>query len=64
MNQELEQLISIYAHKGLLIDTNILLLYYVGYVNRERIVRFKASYLQSQNVDAVNFNHLRRLSWN
>lgn len=41
MTQELEQLISTYAHKGLLIDTNILLLYYVGHVNRERIVRFK-----------------------
>ena len=41
MTQDLEQLTSTYAHKGLLIDTNILLLYYVGYVNRDRIVRFK-----------------------
>lgn len=34
-------LLSKYKSKGILIDTNILLLYLVGLVNRDRIPRFK-----------------------
>ena len=38
---EVPDLLSKYYTKGILIDTNILLLYLVGRVNRERIFRFK-----------------------
>lgn len=57
MNQDVERLVSIYARKGLLIDTNILLLYYVGYVNRERIARFKRTkqFLPEEYDLLVNF---------
>jgi hypothetical protein len=37
----IETLISRYRHKGLLIDTNLLLLYFVGKLDAERIPRFK-----------------------
>ncbi|MEM8504348.1 MAG: PIN domain-containing protein [Cyanobacteria bacterium P01_D01_bin.1] len=35
------QIIRRYSSKGVLIDTNILLLYFIGAFNRERIERFK-----------------------
>ena len=38
---EVSNLLSRYYTKGIIIDTNILLLYLVGRVNRERIPRFK-----------------------
>lgn len=38
---EISALLARYYTKGILIDTNILLLYLVGRVNRERIPRFK-----------------------
>lgn len=38
---EVSNLLSKYYTKGILINTNILLLYLVGKVNRERIARFK-----------------------
>jgi len=38
---EVIDLLAKYRRKGILIDTNILLLYLVGRVNRERISRFK-----------------------
>lgn len=38
---ELSALLAKYYRKGIVIDTNILLLYLVGRVNRERIPRFK-----------------------
>ena len=38
---EIESLFSRYRQKGVLVDTNILLLYFVGSTNRERISRFK-----------------------
>ena len=38
---EVSNLLSKYYSKRILIDTNILLLYLVGRVNRERITRFK-----------------------
>lgn len=38
---EVSDLLSRYYTKGIIIDTNILLLYLVGSVNRERISRFK-----------------------
>lgn len=37
---EIESLFSRYRQKGVLVDTNILLLYFVGSTNRERISRF------------------------
>lgn len=40
MMNEILILFSKYRQKGILIDTNILLLYFVGTVNRERISRF------------------------
>lgn len=41
MIEETKALLSRYRSLGLLIDTNIMLLYVVGLVNRERIPRFK-----------------------
>ena len=38
---EVQVLLAKYRTRGILIDTNILLLYLVGLVNRERIPRFK-----------------------
>lgn len=40
MTDEISSLFARYRRKGILIDTNILLLYFVGTVNRERISRF------------------------
>jgi len=37
---DIEALFSRYRQKGVLVDTNILLLYFVGATNRERISRF------------------------
>ena len=34
------QLVAKYARKGIVVDTNLLLLLFVGYTNRERIQRF------------------------
>lgn len=39
--QEVKTLLAKYKTKGILIDTNIFLLYLVGLVNRERIAKFK-----------------------
>ncbi|NJM00143.1 MAG: hypothetical protein HC924_15690 [Synechococcaceae cyanobacterium SM2_3_2] len=36
----IQSLISSYCHRGILVDTNILLLFFVGSVNRKRISRF------------------------
>ncbi|MCG8365256.1 MAG: hypothetical protein MJA27_18245 [Pseudanabaenales cyanobacterium] len=41
MTSEIEDLIVEYRQKGILVDTNILFLYFVGAVNRERISKFK-----------------------
>lgn len=40
MKDEIQTLFRAYQRKGILIDTNILLLYFVGAVNPERISRF------------------------
>ncbi|MEH2234259.1 MAG: PIN domain-containing protein [Nostoc sp.] len=40
MKDVINSLIRRYHQKGILIDTNILLLYFVGSINRERITRF------------------------
>jgi hypothetical protein len=40
MKDDISSLFAHYRQKGILIDTNILLLYFVGTVNRERISRF------------------------
>jgi rRNA-processing protein FCF1 len=37
---DVDALFSLYRHKGILIDTNILLLYFVGSTNRARITKF------------------------
>ncbi len=39
--EQIAQLINQYRNKGVLIDTNILLLLFVGLTNRDRIERFK-----------------------
>jgi rRNA-processing protein FCF1 len=41
VTKEVSDLLAKYYSKGILIDTNILLLYLVGRVNRDRIARFK-----------------------
>ena len=41
MSDPFLKLVNRYATKGVLVDTNILLLYFVGTVNRDRIERFK-----------------------
>ncbi len=43
------ELLSQYSPKGLLVDTNILLLYFVGQTNQERIQKFKRT--QQFNLD-------------
>lgn len=40
MKDDIRSLFAQYRQKGILIDTNILLLYFVGSVNRERISKF------------------------
>lgn len=40
MSDNIHSLFAQYRQKGILIDTNILLLYFVGSVNRDRISRF------------------------
>jgi rRNA-processing protein FCF1 len=40
MNDFISPLFAKYRHRGILIDTNILLLFFVGAVNRERISKF------------------------
>jgi rRNA-processing protein FCF1 len=41
MNNYYEYLFSTYRRKGILLDTNILLLYFVGTFNKEEITKFK-----------------------
>ncbi|MGF1515257.1 MAG: PIN domain-containing protein [Elainellaceae cyanobacterium] len=41
MNSYAAELLKAYRRKGVLVDTNILLLYFVGAVNPDRIARFK-----------------------
>lgn len=41
MTTDIPSLLSRYRQKGILVDTNILLLYFVGYINRDRISKFK-----------------------
>ncbi len=38
---DFNSLLSKYQHKGILVDTNILVLWFVGTANRERIAKFK-----------------------
>lgn len=46
---DVRELLSQYFPKGLLVDTNILLLYFVGQTNQERIQKFKRT--QQFNLD-------------
>jgi rRNA-processing protein FCF1 len=50
-------LMEIYRHKGILIDTNILLLWFVGSVNRQRISKFN----RTQQFTAEDYDILLRL---
>jgi rRNA-processing protein FCF1 len=50
-------LFEIYRHKGLLIDTNVLLLYIVGLVNRSRIEKFK----RTQKFTPKDFDRLNEI---
>jgi rRNA-processing protein FCF1 len=54
---DFDSLILRYSQKGILVDTNILLLYFVGKVNRERITRFK----RTEQFLAEDFDILLRL---
>jgi hypothetical protein len=52
-------LISLYRRKGLLVDSNLLLLYFVGAYDPERISTFKGTYSRGFSED--DFNLLFRL---
>jgi rRNA-processing protein FCF1 len=52
-----QSLFGLYRHKGLLIDTNILLLYVVGLVNRSRIAKFK----RTQKFTPEDFDRLNEI---
>jgi hypothetical protein len=54
---DFDSLILRYSQKGILVDTNILLLYFVGKVNRERVGRFK----RTEQFLAEDFDILLRL---
>jgi hypothetical protein len=41
MSEEIQRLVGRYARKGILIDTNILLLYFVGNFDQDLISSFK-----------------------
>lgn len=41
MRADVQELLCQYATKGILVDTNIMLLFFVGTLNRERIAKFK-----------------------
>lgn len=57
MNTFALELISRYAPRGILIDTNILLLYFVGTTNPDRIARFK----RTQTFVKEDYNVLVRI---
>ncbi|MBW4466340.1 MAG: hypothetical protein KME07_13020 [Pegethrix bostrychoides GSE-TBD4-15B] len=54
---EIKSLFSRYRQKGVLVDTNILLLYFVGITNRERISRFN----RTQNFIPEDYDLLLQL---
>ncbi|MEX0270455.1 PIN domain-containing protein [Leptolyngbyaceae cyanobacterium UHCC 1019] len=54
---DIESLFSQYQQKGVLVDTNILLLYFVGMTNRERIARFN----RTQNFLPDDYDTLVRI---
>ena len=57
MTEALRFLIQKYAAKGILVDTNILLMYFVGTLNRDRIARFK----RTDRFDSSDYDLLVRL---
>jgi hypothetical protein len=54
---EIQALFAKYRNKGILIDTNIFLLYLVGSVNRERISKFK----RTMQFEAEDYNVLLQI---
>lgn len=57
MNQELLQLISRYRSTGILLDTNLLLLYLIGLLDPDRIERFK----RTEKFSYEDYQILRRI---
>lgn len=57
MNGQLKSLIAKYRNNGILVDTNILLLYVVGLTNQQRIPLFK----RTNRFIAKDFDTLRQL---
>lgn len=54
MSGDIASLFAQYRQKGILIDTNILLLYFVGSVNRERISKFnRTEQFTSEDYDTL-----------
>jgi len=55
MTEYITDLVTRYRRKGVLIDTNILLLWFVGATNRERIARFnRTSKFAPEDYDLLN----------
>ncbi|SRR5579883_726980 len=64
MSINISLLFARYRNQGILIDTNILLLYFVGNVNRERISRFKRTeqfVLEDYNLLLKIFNYFQKV---
>jgi len=57
MIREIEILLQRYRSKGILVDTNILLLWFVGATNRDRISRFK----RTKQFSAEDYDSLIRI---
>lgn len=57
MIREIEILLQRYRSKGILVDTNILLLWFVGATNRDRISRFK----RTQQFSSEDYDLLVRI---
>ncbi len=54
MKDEIKSLIRKYASRGILVDTNILLMYFVGTLSKERIARFK----RTDHFDSTDYDRL------
>jgi len=77
MTESLPTLIAKYKKRGILVDTNILLLYYVGLYDPLLIPKFKRTIMftiedfnlllmlfnRFNKIDVINFNHIRALPW-
>ena len=57
MIPEISNLLKRYRRRGILVDTNILLLWFVGAANRDRIAKFS----RTQDFSAEDYDLLRRI---